>query len=66
VCKAGFCTTCKLKFLSFLFDADFVLYQIKGPVQCFSVQVVMYKCFLLKTDKKILAQIRFVVFAKTA
>jgi len=29
---------------------------IKGPIQCFSMQVVINKCFLLNPDKK-LAQI---------
>jgi len=38
---------------------------IKGPMQCFSMQVVMNKSFLLNPEKK-LAQIRLVVFEKNA
>jgi len=38
----------------------------KRQVQCFSMQVVMNKCFLLNTEKKKSAQIRFVVFEKNA
>jgi len=37
----------------------------KGRVNCFSMQVVMNKCFLLN-PVKILAQIRLVVFEKNA
>jgi len=36
---------------------------LKGRVQCFSMQVVMNKCFLLSSEKK-LVQIRLVVFEK--
>jgi len=35
----------------------------KGRVHCFSMQVVMNKCFLLSPENK-LAQIRLVVFEK--
>jgi len=28
------------------------LFNIKGPIQCFSMQVIMNKCFLLNPDKK--------------
>jgi len=38
---------------------------IKGRVQCFSMQVVMNKCFLLNPEK-ILTQTRLVVFKKNA
>jgi len=38
---------------------------LKGQVHCFSMQVVMNKCFLLNFEKK-LAQIRLVVFEKNA
>jgi len=37
----------------------------KSLVHCFSMQVVMKKCFFLNPEKK-LAQIRFVVFEKYA
>jgi len=37
----------------------------KGRVHCFSMLIVMYKCFLLNTEKK-LTQIRLVVFEKNA
>jgi len=40
-------------------------FQIKGRVHCFSMQVVIYKWFLLNLKKK-LAQIRLVVFEKNA
>jgi len=40
-------------------------HRLKGRVQCFSMQVVKYKCFLLNPEKK-LVQIRFVVFEKNA
>jgi len=36
----------------------------KGRVHCFSMQVVMNKCFLLNPEKRTLAQIRLVVFEK--
>jgi len=36
----------------------------KGQVQCFSVHVVMNKCFLLNPEKD-LAKIRLVVFEKS-
>jgi len=39
--------------------------KIKGWVHCFSMQVVINKCFLLNREKK-LAQIRLVVFEKIA
>jgi len=35
-------------------------------VQCFSMQVVINKCFFLNSEKKKLAQIRLVVFEKNA
>jgi len=38
---------------------------IKGQVHCFSMQIVMNKCFLLNPEKN-LAQIRLVVFEKYA
>jgi len=38
---------------------------IKGRVHCFSMQVVMKKCFLLNPGKK-LAQILLVIFEKNA
>jgi len=38
---------------------------LKGRVQCFSMQAVMNKCFLLNPEKN-LAQIRLVVFEKNA
>jgi len=39
----------------------------KAPVPCFSMQVVMNKCFLLNPEKKKnLAQIRLDVFEKNA
>jgi len=43
-----------------------ILYKrwLKGRVHCFSMQIVMNKCFLLNPEKKKLAQIRFVVFEK--
>jgi len=37
----------------------------RGQVHCFSMQVVMKKCFLLNLEKNV-AQIRFVVFQKIA
>jgi len=37
---------------------------VNGRVHCFSMQVVMNKCFLLETLKN-LAQIRLVVFENT-
>jgi len=37
----------------------------KDRVHCFSMQIVMNKCFLLNSEKK-LAQIRLVVFEKKA
>jgi len=44
-----------------------LLITIKGRVHCFSMQVVMNKCFLLFLNpKKSLAQIRLVVFEKNA
>jgi len=43
----------------------FMFSLFKGWVQCFSMQVVMNKCFLLNPGKK-LAQIRLVVFEKNA
>jgi len=43
----------------------FDVLEFKGWVQCFSMQVVFNKCFLLNSEK-ILAQIRFVVFEKNA
>jgi len=46
-------------------DGKIFLLNIKGRVHCFSMQVVMNKCFLLKSGKK-LAQIRLVVFKKNA
>jgi len=36
----------------------------RGRMHCFSMQVVMNKCFLLNPEKN-LAQIRLVVFEKT-
>jgi len=36
---------------------------LKGRVHCFSMQVIMNKCFLLSPEKK-LEQIRLVVFEK--
>jgi len=41
------------------------LKQFKCLVECFLIQVVINKCFLLNPEKK-LAQIRFVVFEKNA
>jgi len=38
---------------------------LKGRVHCFSMQVVMNKCFLINPEKN-LAQIRLVVFKKNA
>jgi len=38
---------------------------IKGRVQCFSMQVVMNKCFLLNPEKNF-AQISLVVFEKNS
>jgi len=40
-------------------------FDLKGRVHCFSMQVVMTKCFLLNPDKN-MAQIRLVVFEKNA
>jgi len=40
-----------------------VEHYLKGRVHCFSMQVVMNKCFLLKPEKN-LAQIRLVVYEK--
>jgi len=37
----------------------------KGQVQCFSIQVVINKCFFLNLEKK-LAQIRLIVFEKNS
>jgi len=37
--------------------------KIKGRVQCFSMQVVTNKCFLLNPEKN-LAQIRFLLFSR--
>jgi len=37
---------------------------LKGRVHCFSMQVVMNKCFLLNPEKN-LTQIRLVVYEKT-
>jgi len=37
---------------------------LKGPVQCFSMQVVMNKCFLLNPEKN-LVQIRLVLNSDT-
>jgi len=36
--------------------------QLKGPVQCFSMQVVMNKCFLQNPEKKNWP--RFVIFLR--
>jgi len=41
------------------------LKSFKGRAQCFSMQVVMNKCFLLNPEKN-LAQIHLVVFEKNA
>jgi len=43
----------------------YVINSLKGRVQCFSMQVVINKCFFLNPEKK-LAQIRLVVFEKNA
>jgi len=43
----------------------FILDWFKDGAQCFSMQVVINKCFLLN-PKKNLAQIRLVVFVKNA
>jgi len=51
------CVTVYVLFLENIF--------FKGLVQCFSMQVVMNKCFLLNPEKK-LAQICLVVFEKNA
>jgi len=40
---------------------NLVLINLKDRVHCFSMQVVLNKCFLLNPEKN-LAQIRFVVF----
>jgi len=42
-----------------------ILSHFKGWVQCFSMQVVVNKCFLLNPEKN-LAQIRLVIFEKNA
>jgi len=42
-----------------------LLYNVKGRVHCFSMQVVLNKCFLLNPEKK-LEQIPLVVFEKSA
>jgi len=59
-------------FLNFLFsNINFKYFSviaqvwIKGRVHCFSMQVVMNKCFLLNPEKN-LAQIRLVVFENNA
>jgi len=39
---------------------------VKGRVQCFSMQVVINKYFLLNLEKKNLSQIRLVVFEKNS
>jgi len=44
---------------------DVVGTTFKGPEQCFSMQVLMNKCFLLNTEKN-LAQICLVVFEKNS
>jgi len=43
----------------------FTTLEIKSQVQCFSMQIIMNKCFLLNSEKK-LAQNRLVVFEKNA
>jgi len=40
-------------------------YLLKNRVQCFSMQVIMNKCFLLNLEKK-MEQIRLVVYVKNA
>jgi len=54
--------------LTMLKEKLILLFSIKGRVHCFSVQVVMNKCFLRNPEKKKkkLAQIRLVVFEKNA
>jgi len=42
-----------------------IKYYFKGRVHCFSMQVVMIKCFLLNPEKN-LVQIQFFVFEKNA
>jgi len=44
---------------------NFLILSLKGQVHCFSMQVVMNKCFLLNPEK-LLVQIRIVVFEKNA
>jgi len=46
-------------------DMDQLINLIKGRVHCFSVQIVINKCFLLNPEKK-LSQICLVVFEKNA
>jgi len=46
------------------YNVSAILQKLKGQVQCFSMQVVINKCF--KTLKKNLAHIRLVVFEKDA
>jgi len=46
------------------FNFDVLYNWLKGWVHCFSMQVVINKCFLLNPEKK--AQIRLVIFEKNA
>jgi len=39
---------------------------VKERVHCFSMQIVINKCFFLNPERKKLAQIRLVVFEKNA
>jgi len=42
-----------------------MLFGLRGRMHCFSMQVVMNKCYLLNSEKN-LVQIRLVVFEKNA
>jgi len=55
---------CKTVHLSHI-RYEFATILLKGRVHCFSMQVVINKCFLLNPEKK-LAQIRLIVFEKNA
>jgi len=56
------------QFFAILFYVDifYGLFYLKDREHCFTMQVVMNKCFLLNCEKKKLAQIRLVVFEKNA
>jgi len=47
-------------------DVTWIVLDLKGQVHCFSMQVVMNKCFLLNLWEKNLAQIRLALFEKNA